>query len=145
MKNILIILFLFTNVFLYSQNISIDSNSVLDEYMKKSVEFNKYNASIEGYSINIFSETGSSARRNIYHVKEVFDSAYPEHKSFISFDDLYFNLNVCVFTNKSSATKFLAEIRKLYPNAYIVKAKFKPEDMFEKKQKVVEKSENSTE
>ncbi|MDR2511839.1 MAG: hypothetical protein LBC89_05215 [Bacteroidales bacterium] len=131
-KNALLIVFVCGINFLFSQNfdallnengktVSVFSPPRVAVFLEKNSIFNAQNKKIEGYRINIYSETGSEARDGAYAAKSRFDTIFPTIHSYFGFKEPYFKIDVGNWTDKLTAVRYLATIRQRYPQAFLVK------------------------
>ncbi|GHV35453.1 hypothetical protein FACS1894178_5030 [Bacteroidia bacterium] len=144
-KNVLLIVLICGTNFLFSQNFNAllnengNNSSVVSPprvavFLEKNVNFNAQNKKIEGYRINIYSETDSEARAGAYAHKNRFDSIFPTIHSYFDFKEPYFTINVGNWTDKLTAMRYLAIIRQRYPHAFIMKDFLNIDDYLDDKQ-----------
>lgn len=74
-----------------------------------------------GFRIRIFFDNKQQARELSSQVVEEFKLLYPEVGVYRKYENPYFKVTVGDFRTKSEAMKFLHEVKKLYPAAFIVK------------------------
>jgi hypothetical protein len=73
----------------------------------------------KGYRIRIFFDNGQTARQESAAVEQGFSENYPTVPVYREFDDLYYKVAVGDFRTKTDATRFLENIRRKYPSAFI--------------------------
>ena len=76
-----------------------------------------------GYRIRIFSNSGAQARKEGEVIMANFLNHYPEVRADFRFDSPFYLLYVGDFRTYSEAMKFLKEIERYYPDAFIVRSK----------------------
>ncbi len=79
----------------------------------------------DGFRIQIAAFTGVNSRNIAESKSYEFEAAFPELKTYISFQEPYFRVRVGDFFSKLEAHKALIEIQTVYPNAYIIPDKIK--------------------
>lgn len=78
---------------------------------------------IIGYRIRIYSNSGKQARIDGPKIQASFISMYEGVKTYYSFDSPFYRLYVGDFRTRSEAMKFLKEIEREYPDAFIIRTK----------------------
>jgi hypothetical protein len=78
---------------------------------------------ITGFRIRIFSNSGAQARKEGEVIMANFISQYDDIKTYFLFDSPFYLLYVGDFRTHSEAMKFLKEIERIYPDAFIVRSK----------------------
>ena len=79
--------------------------------------------SINGFRIRIYSNSGKQAYSDGPKVQAEFANRYADIKTHYVFDSPFYLLYVGDFRTHSEAMKFLKEIEKFYPDAFIVRSK----------------------
>ena len=75
---------------------------------------------IPGFRVHLYMDSGNRARLNTQREQADFQEMYPDWKSYIVYDEPYFKLRAGDFRTRLDARRFLEEIRRDYPAAYIV-------------------------
>ena len=78
-----------------------------------------------GYRIQIAAFTGVNSRNIAESKSYELQTAFPEVRTYISFQEPYFRVRVGDYFSKLEAYKALVEIQAVYPNAYIIPDKIK--------------------
>ena len=89
---------------------------LIDNYMARN-----HTKKMQGYRVRIFSDNSQSARQRIYETEAAFRELYPGVPTYTSYQDLYFKVTVGDFRTRTDAMRFLSNIQRNYPGAYIVK------------------------
>jgi len=126
LKKYLVVLFLLTTWMVYGQNenqgnISVNSDPRIDELVKLHVAYNKAFPFMSGYRIQIFMESGNEALNQAEKVKEVFNDKYKNNNAYLIFVAPYYRVRVGDFRTRLEAEKFLQQIIRKYPNAWVIK------------------------
>ena len=126
LKKYLVILFILTTWMAYGQNenqgnISVNSDPRIDELVKLHVAYNKAFPFMSGYRIQIFMESGNEALNQAEKVKEVFNEKYKNNNAYLIFVAPYYRVRVGDFRTRLEAEKFLQQIIRKYPNAWVIK------------------------
>jgi 4'-phosphopantetheinyl transferase EntD len=80
-----------------------------------------YTKKIHGYRVRIFSDNSQAARQRAFEVEATFKALYPDVPTYASYQDLYFKVTVGDFRTRTDAMRFLSNVQRSYPGAYIVK------------------------
>jgi hypothetical protein len=123
-----IILYIFLTVFpfiLFAQksegNIKIIQDPKIDSLLSLHIELNEEYTHIEGWRINIFFEAGNYSKRMAVEAKSKFVNSYSDVPCYLVFQEPYYKVRVGDYRTKMEAEKFLHEIEREYPNAFVVK------------------------
>lgn len=126
LKKYLVVLLILTTWMVYGQNenqgnISINSDPRIDELVKLHVAYNKAFPFMPGYRIQIFMESGNEALNQAEKVKKVFNEKYKNNNAYLIFVAPYYRVRVGDFRTRLEAEKFLQQIIRKYPNAWVIK------------------------
>ena len=102
-------------------NISVNSDPRIDELVKLHVAYNKAFPFMPGYRIQIFMESGNEALNQAEKVKKVFNDKYKNNNAYLIFVAPYYRVRVGDFRTRLEAEKFLQQIIRKYPNAWVIK------------------------
>jgi hypothetical protein len=72
-----------------------------------------------GYRIRIFFDNGQTARKQSSETEITFSESYPTVPVYREFDDLYYKVAVGDFRTRTDAMRFLENIKRNYPSAFI--------------------------
>ena len=75
---------------------------------------------VNGYRVHIYSDSGVRSKLRTDNEKADFDEKYPHIKSYIPYDEPNYRIRVGDFRTRLDATRFLREVQRYYPSAYIV-------------------------
>ena len=100
--------------------LNIHQNPKTEELLERHIQISKNNQTTEGYRVQIYFGSGSSARLKAMKVKTDFLSSYPEIKAYIIYQSPDFKVRVGDFRTRSEALRLQKKIARDYPNAFIV-------------------------
>ncbi len=136
MKNIFVILLIFSSLNLFSQSddlfytlqkkenggsLNINQPDNIASLIKKHIDLNKKWMGIRGYRIQLGLFSGKKSREKAYNLKSEFLLKHPnETDIYISYSAPYFYVRVGNFYNKDQALKMQKDLLKEYPGAFIV-------------------------
>jgi hypothetical protein len=92
---------------------------ILENYNKHMIQ-NSRNRGVTGFRIRIFSDNGMGARNQQLRVMANFLSLYPEIPADPKYDGSYYKIYVGNFRTKRDALKILGNIKRNFPDAFIV-------------------------
>ncbi len=110
---------------LYEENdscglINIYQDIRIEDLVLQHIEQNKKQTGIPGYRINIYFESGLSARQQAMALRDTFNVYFSEIPSYLEYQTPNFKVYVGDFRTKAEALKFYKIIRRRYPKAFIV-------------------------
>ena len=105
------------------KSVVIHQDSIIDSLLVLHKKFNAIDHRVEGYRIQVFFESGNNSKTKAEEFKEKFNEEFPETKAYVSFKEPFYRVRVGDFKTKFSADRALNEIRKEYPNAWVIKDK----------------------
>ncbi len=97
------------------------SKSAIQAYVSKA-ESEK----IQGFKVQLCSESGNNARQKATSMKSSFLSKYPNYDAQMVWESPNFKVRVGNFTSKLDATLFWRQIVPFFPQAYVVSTEIKP-------------------
>lgn len=101
--------------------ITIYDESGVEELVDIQVEVNRRRSGVDGYRIQLFSGSGPSGKRNALKVKSKFLNSFPDYDADLSFTSPFWRVRVGNYRHKHEALPLMNDLRKLFPNCYIVK------------------------
>jgi hypothetical protein len=110
-----------TNALKLKNGIEIIQDSRIDTLLKKQIALNEARQLIDGYRIQIHLASGANSRKSANDAKALFISKFPETDSYIIHQAPNFKVRVGDFRSKLEANRYLKEIRKDFPSAFIVR------------------------
>jgi len=106
-------------------NITITQDENITKVIDKHLYEEGKRKGIIGFRIRIFSNSGPQARNEGAMIEAGFISRYPDIRTDYVFDSPFYLLYVGDFRTHSEAMKFLKEIEKYYPDAFIVRSRIR--------------------
>jgi len=117
-------------VITYSQKSAPDTGKVeiiqdpkVDILVAKHIQINQNKGGIEGFRIQIFSDSGNNSKNQAQATSDEFITKFPNINAYLSFKSPNYRVRVGDFRNRLDAQKFLLEITSDYPNAFIISDK----------------------
>lgn len=110
------------NIFSILPGVSITQDVAVRTAMYEHVRENA-SREIQGYRIRIFFDNRQSAREDSERVAKEFAMQFPGLLVYRSYVNPYFKVTVGDFRTRSEAMAALAEIKKMFPSAFLVKEK----------------------
>jgi hypothetical protein len=89
--------------------------------LDKHLEINNTKKYIQGFRIQLFSESGANSKTAALDIKTKFLAKYPNQETYVVFVEPNYKLRVGNFRTRMNARGFLKEIIAEYPNAYVIK------------------------
>ena len=124
MKKLFVLLlatFLFNLIYSQDQGeVQIIQDARVDTLIKKHIELNEKYPQISGWRINIFFEAGNYSKRMAIEAKSKFVNKYTDIPCYLIFQEPYYKVRIGDYRTKMEAEKFLKEIERDYPNAFVV-------------------------
>jgi len=91
-----------------------------DSLLALHVAYNKLFPVYPGYRIQLFMETGNNALTEAEELVIKFNELYPETGTYITFREPYYRVRVGDFRTRLEAEKFLSQISRKYPSAWVI-------------------------
>ena len=117
-------------LFTYSQERVSDTGKIeiiqdprLETLLTKHIQINQNKGGIEGFRIQIFSDSGNNSKNQAQAVNDGFIARFPTIKTYLTFKSPNYRVRIGDFRNRLNAQRFLLEIASDYPNAFIVSEK----------------------
>jgi len=117
-------------MFTYSQKLIPDSGKIeiiqdpkVDVLVAKHIQINQNKGGIEGFRIQIFSDSGNNSKNQAQVTSDEFVAKFPNIKAYRTFKSPNYRVRVGDFRNRLDAQRFLFEIASDYPNAFIISDK----------------------
>lgn len=109
---------------IYSQSYENKGYVKQDESIEKLLQahrqVNKNQRGIEGFRVQIYTDSGNRSKLRTDRMKSEFDSRYPHVNSYIDYVEPNYRLRVGNFRNRLDAHRFLKQISSSYPLARVV-------------------------
>jgi hypothetical protein len=117
-------------LFTYSQERVSDTGKIeiiqdprLETLLTKHIQINQNKEGIEGFRIQIFSDSGNNSKNQAQAVNDGFIARFPTIKTYLTFKSPNYRVRIGDFRNRLDAQRFLLEIASDYTNAFIVSEK----------------------
>jgi len=88
--------------------------------VKKHIQINQVLNTMDGFRIQVFSESGVNSKNKAQSVRDEFQVIYPAMGVYLSFKSPNYKVRIGDFRTKLDAQRFLIEISADYPNAFII-------------------------
>jgi len=123
-------------VFSYAQKanpekgkIEIIQDQKVDILVSKHIQINLKQEGLDGFRIQVFSDSGNSAKADAMVIQEDFRAKHPEVETYLTFKSPNYRVRVGDFRSRLDAQHFLNEISTDYPNAFTIDEKIQlPKD-----------------
>lgn len=86
----------------------------------KHIRINQSQRTIDGFRIQLFSDSGNNSKTNAQAVYDEFILKFPRMTAYFTFKSPNYKVRVGDFRTKLDAQRFLNELAADYPNAFIV-------------------------
>ena len=104
-----------------SGKLTIKTDLGFNELVEKYKKVNYSSAAIEGYRVQISSETGNNAKDISNKILQEFKSAFSDVSAYVTYQQPNFKVRCGDFRYKSEARKLQKRIASMYPSTFIVK------------------------
>jgi hypothetical protein len=101
-------------------NIEIIQDSRVDELVKKHIQANQALNTIDGFRIQVFSDSGINSKNKAQTVSDEFQARFPGMGVYFTFKSPNYRVRIGDFRTKLDAQRFLIELTADYPNAFII-------------------------
>jgi hypothetical protein len=101
--------------------LSINADPRIDSLVQLHIAYNEVFSVMPGYRIQIFMKSGNEALSTAEEVKVTFSEQYTDIPAYLIFAAPYYRVRVGDFRTRLQAEKFLQEINRKYPNAWVIK------------------------
>ncbi len=105
------------------EKVIIKGDPRIGELVNLHIAYNEEFPVMDGYRIQLMMRAGNTALNEANEIKEEFEEKYPQIKSYITFREPYYLLRVGDFRTRLEAIKFLEQIKRNYPQAWVIKDK----------------------
>ena len=92
----------------------------VDILVEKHIETGRF-VPINGFRINIFSQSGNHSRGGAMAAQSAFSTRFPDMNSYVSFEEPYFRVNVGNFRTQLEAAAAIERLIVAYPQAFLVR------------------------
>jgi len=92
----------------------------VDALVAKHISLNRSVNAMDGFRIQIFSESGVNSKNKAQAAQDEFQAGYPGTGVYLSFKSPNYRVRVGDFRTRLDAHRFLVELTVDYPNAFII-------------------------
>ena len=92
----------------------------VDMLVEKHIKINQTLKTIEGFRIQVFSESGINSKTSAYAMKDELISRYPDMGVYLTFKSPNYKVRVGDFRTRLDAQRFMNELAADYPNSFII-------------------------
>ncbi|MCX6282220.1 MAG: SPOR domain-containing protein [Bacteroidetes bacterium] len=103
-----------------SGTVTIYQDNMVDELVQKQIKLNEAGNNLEGYRIQIFSDSGNNSKTKAQSAMDEFLAKYPEIKAYLVFKSPNYKVKIGDFRSKLDAIRCLNQITAEFPNAFII-------------------------
>jgi len=95
----------------------------VDELVAKHIKINQNKGTMEGFRVQILSDSGNNSKTQAQAASDAFTSKFPNINAYLTFKSPNYRVRVGDFRSRLDAQRFLSEIAGDYPNAFIISDK----------------------
>jgi hypothetical protein len=103
-----------------SRQVEIIQDDKVGLLLEKHIKINETLKTMEGFRIQVFSDSGNNSKTRAQAVQEEVAARFPELGIYLSFKSPNYRIRVGDFRTRLDAQRFLTDISVEYPNAFIV-------------------------
>ena len=92
----------------------------VDLLVSKHIQINQTLKTMDGYRIQLFSDSGNNSKTKAQAAHDEFQSKHPGVGTYLAFKSPNYQVRVGDFRTKLDAQRFLNEISAIYSNAFII-------------------------
>ena len=92
----------------------------VDLLVKKHIRINQALNTMDGFRIQVFSDSGNNSKTKAQSVHDEFVARYPNLSVYLTFKSPNYKVRIGDFRTKLDAQRFLIELTADYPNAFII-------------------------
>lgn len=104
-------------------NIEVIQDPKVDKLIAKHIQINQNKGGIDGFRIQIFSDSGNNSKNQAQAASDEFIAKFPNTDAYLTFKSPNYRVSVGNFRNRMDAQRFLFAITTDYPNAFIISDK----------------------
>jgi hypothetical protein len=108
-------------------SVILHQNNEIENAVEAYKKFNYSSNGLEGYRIQIFSESGNDAKSKAEKVLSEYKSLYSTPIPYLTYQQPNFKVRCGNFRTRAEARKYIKSISAAYPSAFIVKEVIQPE------------------
>ena len=95
-------------------------DSRVDVLVKKHIQINQVLNTMDGFRIQVFSESGTNSKNKAQAIHDEFQSRFPSTGVYLTFKSPNYKVRIGDFRTKLDAQRFLIGLTSDYPNAFII-------------------------
>jgi hypothetical protein len=95
-------------------------DSRVEMLVEKHIQINQTLSTMDGFRIQVFSDSGNNSKNKAQSVYDEFQSRFPETGVYLSFKSPNYRVRIGDFRTKLDAQRFLIALTADYPNAFII-------------------------
>jgi hypothetical protein len=122
MKSLIVLFLLCFTGISSAQNVNHEDPRITD-LLQLHIAYNTTFPVMPGYRIQLFMESGNTALEKAEKVVEKFEDKHDNVPAYITFGEPYYRVRIGDFRTRLEAIKFLDQIQRSYPQAWVVKDK----------------------
>jgi hypothetical protein len=92
----------------------------VDVLVKKHIQVNQVLNTMDGFRIQVFSDSGINSKTKAQMVQDEFLAKFPQMGVYLTFKSPNYKVRIGDFRTKLDAQRFLIELTADYPNAFII-------------------------
>ena len=92
----------------------------IDMLVQKHIRINQVLNTMDGFRIQLFSDSGNNSKNKAQAVHDEIQSRYPHLGVYLTFKSPNYKVRIGDFRTKLDAQRFLIELTGDYPNAFII-------------------------
>jgi hypothetical protein len=101
-------------------NTEIIQDPKVDELVGKHIQINQKLNTLDGFRIQVFSDSGNNSKNRAQAVQDEFQARYPGMGVYLTFKSPNYKVRIGDFRTKLDAQRFLIALTADYPNAFII-------------------------
>lgn len=106
----------------YGNRIEIIQSDSVEQAVNRNIEHNRLSSGkMQGFRVRIFFDNKQTARTESENIAADFAVQYPGTAVYRIYENPYFKITVGDFRTRSEAMRFMLQIRKTYPQAFITR------------------------
>ena len=92
----------------------------VDLLVKKHIQINQVLNTMDGFRVQLFSDSGINSKNKAQSVQDEFQSRFPGMGVYLTFKSPNYKVRIGDFRTRLDAQRFLIELTADYPNAFII-------------------------
>jgi len=109
--------------YIENKTVIINSDPRIEQLLDLHIAYNNEFPFIDGYRIQLMMQSGNNALEQADEIKKEFEEINPQIDTYVTFREPYYRLRVGDFRTRLEAMEFLENIRRKYPQAWVIKDK----------------------